>query len=427
MDAHDLVMEQQRREDDLRHDQDERERQEREERARLEEDGRNRSREDAERIDDLTEEEREKLRLTEQAAARDEADSKRRGWHLFGRAREKPAGLDDPDTGDDAEGAAPNESKAAASGGMGGTAAFALLAVAGVVGFFVWQGMSARKPAASVADVAQAPATAALPLAAPETEAAQGAGHERTLDAQPQADAARPHPAEPAAVAAQPESATAAVAALPEADESLHPSVAEAPVTAQALPAAEPARADETPDQPLPAAAGQESPAVQVALAVPAAAAPAPATVATPEDLAALRIEIAALQGELQTLRAEREAPQAATLQKAAATPPPAAKPRRVRAAPHPQAEGEAPKPSIRLVAPAAPKALPELLAIDEWAGKPSVIVGLAGDNGTQTRVLSPGDTLNGVQLKAVDAARGQAHFIAGGVPVTLTLNGGAQ
>jgi hypothetical protein len=59
------------------------------------------------------------------------------------------------------------------------------------------------------------------------------------------------------------------------------------------------------------------------------------------------------------------------------------------------------------------------------WNGTPSVVVtsGLPGD--TRTRTLLPGETLNGVTLRAADPATGQATFVSHGQRFTLSLSNG--
>lgn len=63
------------------------------------------------------------------------------------------------------------------------------------------------------------------------------------------------------------------------------------------------------------------------------------------------------------------------------------------------------------------------MLAIDVWDGKPSVVMGTSGAGDRRTVILQPGDSLNGVQLRSVDAAAGRATFTVGdGAPMTLQL-----
>jgi hypothetical protein len=88
-----------------------------------------------------------------------------------------------------------------------------------------------------------------------------------------------------------------------------------------------------------------------------------------------------------------------------------AAEPKAVASA----AEAAAPQPALGT----------QLLSVDMWGGTPSVVVtsGLNGD--TRTRTLRPGDTMNGVTLRAADPATGRATFVSGGHVFTLSLRDG--
>jgi hypothetical protein len=80
---------------------------------------------------------------------------------------------------------------------------------------------------------------------------------------------------------------------------------------------------------------------------------------------------------------------------------------------------------SEQLAAPSAPKLGHQLLSIDMWNGTPSVVMasGLPGD--TRTRVLRPGDTLNGVTLRWADPSQGSATFVSNGREFTLSTREG--
>lgn len=85
----------------------------------------------------------------------------------------------------------------------------------------------------------------------------------------------------------------------------------------------------------------------------------------------------------------------------------------------------------VTKAAPPPPPAPPptlgaQLLAVDLWNGAPSVIVtsGLPGD--PRTRILRPGDVINGVSLKAADPAAGSATFgVNDGRSFTLSVQNG--
>lgn len=62
----------------------------------------------------------------------------------------------------------------------------------------------------------------------------------------------------------------------------------------------------------------------------------------------------------------------------------------------------------------AAPKYNPRLLSVDLWDGKPSVVVATDEPGDTRTRVLQPGDTLNGITLRAASVAERSALFDVG-------------
>lgn len=70
--------------------------------------------------------------------------------------------------------------------------------------------------------------------------------------------------------------------------------------------------------------------------------------------------------------------------------------------------------------APAIPKPSHQLLSVDMWDGRPSVVVGVPGADAGQVRVLQPGDTYNGVTLTEVDVAGQRATFSNGGRSVSI-------
>lgn len=75
--------------------------------------------------------------------------------------------------------------------------------------------------------------------------------------------------------------------------------------------------------------------------------------------------------------------------------------------------------------APVAPPPSQQLLSIDMWNGRPSVVVGHGPGQPSQVRVMEPGDTLGGLTLRSVDVASGSATFVNGqSQPVTLSIAG---
>lgn len=97
--------------------------------------------------------------------------------------------------------------------------------------------------------------------------------------------------------------------------------------------------------------------------------------------------------------------------------PPPAAAP--AVTAPRPVARRLAPRPAP---APAAPKPTHQVLSVDMWDGRPSVVVGVIGAPAGQVRVLAQGDSYNGVTLTAVDVAGQRATFSDGARSVSIAV-----
>lgn len=83
----------------------------------------------------------------------------------------------------------------------------------------------------------------------------------------------------------------------------------------------------------------------------------------------------------------------------------------------------------VRKRVPVAPvaKALPpvprqELLSVDMWDGKPSVVVGSGDPKNGRVKVMQPGDTYNGVTLNSVDVSTQRATFSNGARSVTMDV-----
>ena len=94
--------------------------------------------------------------------------------------------------------------------------------------------------------------------------------------------------------------------------------------------------------------------------------------------------------------------------------------------------EPQAPTRPVAVTPRATPAATPaaqgQLLAIDTWDGRPSVVVGTGMPGDQRVRVLQPGESFNGISLQSVDVQAGRATFLAaGGKPFTLQLHEAAQ
>ena len=275
------------------------------------------------------------------------------------------------------------------TGGTGlgvGFVVVALLLAAGAsfVGYRFLNGQADDQPAAVASEARTAPA---LPLAEPRDSrpaVVQAPGHAEPRQAEPVA--AKPPVALPEPADAPDGLAPAATAAATPAGPAQSPA---AVVTADAKPASS--------DTSVGAAA------------------------ATPdtqrEQIQALEQRVAHLEQQLQgqqanprpapaNVRPAGQYPRAATAQ--APTRPMAVTPRATPAA--------------------TPAAQGQLLAIDTWDGRPSVVVGTGMPGDQRVRVLQPGESFNGISLQSVDVQAGRATFLAaGGKPFTLQLHEAAQ
>ena len=101
--------------------------------------------------------------------------------------------------------------------------------------------------------------------------------------------------------------------------------------------------------------------------------------------------------------------------------PPPAAS-QPVAATPTPRPAPR--KPALRrpIPAPVAPRPTHQVLSVDMWDGRPSVVVGEVGGNPAHVRVLSPGDSYQGVTLTSVDVAGQRATFSDGARTVSIAV-----
>lgn len=77
---------------------------------------------------------------------------------------------------------------------------------------------------------------------------------------------------------------------------------------------------------------------------------------------------------------------------------------------------------TLVLPAPVAPKPSYQVLSVDMWDGRPSVVVGAPGPSSGPVRVLQPGDSYNGVTLTDVDVSGQRATFSDGGRSVSIAV-----
>ena len=362
--------------------------------------------EDEEREEPLRQ---ERARAMAADGSADEAPAKKGRRWPFGGKRRDPASRDGelPDDGlTDEPRDEPLEPSHTSTSGMSTMFWLVALVLAGMLAWFFVPRMfkSADKAAPAVAQ----PRDPSLPVAAPGDPLTVTAGPGLPEAAGPAVSITDPLAVPPAAEAAQNAEAPRKAASAPQA----------APTdTASELAAA------------LAMPAGTEN--------SPAAPAPAPAPEAVVLRVAALEMQLASLQQELQRLQ-EHSAPAAASTspavaaQSAAAAPRPAPKRRRTvaRATVRQAAPAVA---SAQASAPSAEQQLrnqmqAQLLAIDVWDGRPSVVVGTGLPGDKRVRVLQPGEQLHGVGLHSVDVAAGKATFSVGaGSLVTLDVKEAMQ
>ena len=357
----------------------------------------------------LEDEEREELQRGARAvtAGTDGEESKRRRW-LFGAKRaaadkdgQPHEGSADVDSDDPRE--APLEPSHTSSSGMSTVVWVGALLLAGllvwVFGTRFMKGAEQPKPA-----VAQTRTDAGLPLAAP--------GDPLSVPGGP----------------GLPDVAGAAVAVT-------------API---AVPTADPAsdfaQAVSAPDTAASAAVGTEPAGIRTTDDATADASSADRAI-TGAEAAQLQERVSLLEVRLTNLQLELERlgehNQSSGSQAHAAVPTPAAA-TPVRRAAKPRRSG------VRTArsAPASPATVPpvaavplsaeqqlrnqmqaQLLSIDVWDGRPSVVVGTGVPGDKRVRVLQPGEQLHGVGLHSVDAAAGRATFSVGnGSLVTLDV-----
>ncbi|HRL52880.1 MAG: hypothetical protein KA222_00185 [Pseudoxanthomonas sp.] len=377
MDSHNLMyLEQQERTANLRRQQEQQRREEERERQLLEDEEREQRADQGPRAPASSEESPES---PEPTAQRPKASL----WTWFGK---RPKNMDDDEEADDDQDDAPAGERAKhepvkhVEGGAGVVPWLIGLAIAAVLGFFGWQSFRSS-PAPAMKSVESSKPATELPLARPEEGLSTPSGAQAGVE-----------PAEP--VASVTPAATSATNLAPEHERShmADPASSEAPSAAAAV------------------AVAHETPAAPIAAPAPSEEAPQPGE---PTETERLRVRVAELEASVARLLAAEPRPRAPVPH----TPRPQAVNASTKAIP------AAPK-AAPVVSPAFPPGLePVLLAIDVWDGKPSVVMGTSGAGDRRTVVLQPGDSLNGVQLRSVDAAAGKATFAVGdGAPMTLRL-----
>jgi hypothetical protein len=191
----------------------------------------------------------------------------------------------------------------------------------------------------------------------------------------------------------------------------------------------------------LPVASATAQPVTQpvrvapvAAAAASAASAPSAAVTISAQEYAALTQRLTQLEGDVRDVLAGLRAK--GYLNPATAELPMDFKPYPVAtatAAVHGPARG----PVVRRVVnrpPARPPVLSEapivqpanqLLAVDLWDGKPSVVVGTGVVGDTRVKVLQEGESLNGVTLQQADVANRQATFKSAGHEIRLSVPAG--
>jgi hypothetical protein len=176
--------------------------------------------------------------------------------------------------------------------------------------------------------------------------------------------------------------------------------------------------------------AAASAPALQASAA--SAVAAAPSTVSK-QDYEELLKRVSQLEGDVRDVLAGLRAK--GYLNAATADLPMDFKPYPVAAAP----QAGAARPMVKRIAQRKPVRAPvvavtppvqpanQLLAVDLWDGKPSVVVGTGVVGDSRIKVLQEGESLNGVTLQQADVAGRQATFKAAGREIRLTVPAGEQ
>ena len=402
-----LLEQQRRQQEQLRRQQDERLRDEEAQKQIIEDEERERLKEG-------------KSEEVEGAFKQPAAPNSTRRWRLFGKKSDDT--MDVPDqhgnAGDSGvvTGPVSNAGSGSTSVWIVGTLA---LCLAGFLGYRYF--MPSDKP--KTAKVAPPPKVTALPTAepgtglsdpqgpridingdpVPATAAASAAVNAAVASVTPASAASAHAPAEP--VAQAPASVPVAGNAMADPVEMAAAAVAPAPVTPGSAAAAS---TELLALHKLDSARREPSPAPE--MSAPAQAAPTPVTPAAAPDLAALEARIRTLEEQIKTLRAGHATATAKQTNTAAKQ----SKPARRQVASDTRQAARSDRP--------APKAPAQLLAVDLWDGRPSVVIGTGARGDKRTRVLQPGESFNGIALQSVDVGNQRATFSTGTGTVTMEV-----
>ena len=323
------------------------------------------------------------------------------------RRKRKP--VDDPesDEADEVEGESLEATSSGSGGGSGGLWAVGLVLVV-LAAFAVYRygsGFFGHHKAPEVASSSTRPSVD-LPLAAPEEGLSSPTGASST-----------PHPATSSVLG----SAETTAEAVP------LPSLQSAP--AADSPAATPVSAHASPLTDAAAAAAVDASRVPTVAPSPELArlAQGHAQGSESQDPMSLPVRVQLLEVQLTNLRQELSRLSEEKSPKAISTVQQVVRPTKRRPAVTAPMARSAARPAIKAasVAPAdaasAPDVQAQLLSVDTWDGRPSVVVA----SGQQTRVLQPGDSINGITLKHADPVSGRATFSTGTGQVTLDVDEG--
>lgn len=333
-------------------------------------------------------------------------------WPLSARANANELDKHSLDEDDEPSAAtAPSSIRTASSAGSGGGIAVWVIGLVVVVALGIWTApkwfksswLSGNSKKEAIHQPAIAPA---LPLA----PAADSASVTRpTPTPVPDELALGAAPAQPAAPTSADAASATPAADRPHVQSTAHDSLPPLPALASASASAAVAHPD-------PVLASAQRPGDGDASGTRLPAAPAVVQAQSQSEIAALRARV----NELEARLAERglQSPTAPVATRRVNTP------KRARAPISPAAASSVPDTTKRR----ATGAIPQLLAIDMWDGRPSVVIGTSAAGDQRVRILQPGESLNGIGLESVDAAAGRATFTVGaGQRVTLEVGEGAK
>ena len=370
-------------------------------------------REDQELLE-LEEDEQELLRrerATGEASQAGSAEAKSASGiaALMGLLRRNRKPVDDPESDDAAE--VESESLEATSSGSGGgsgalwAVGLVLVVLAAFAVYRYGSGFFGQQKAPEVASSSTKPSVD-LPLAAPEEGLSSPTGA-----------SSAPHPATSSVLGSAETTAEAAaqpsLQLAPAAD-----SPAATPVTAHASPLTDAAAAAAVDASRVPTVA--PSPELDRLAQGHAQGSESQDPMSLPVRVQLLEVQLTNLRQELSRLSEEKSPKAISTVQQVV-------RPTKRRLAVTAPMARSAARPAIKAasVAPAdaasAPDVQARLLSVDTWDGRPSVVVA----SGQQTRILQPGDSINGITLKHADPVSGRATFSTGTGQVTLDVNEG--